>query len=192
MFTEYDKVNSQDACGAVGHSDQTEHTRLTDLRFYLNTQSFAPCSGNVTTWEYCYYQPNVTAVKYWASFGIYRLIGSDYRLVSDRFRIIIQDDDIGSNSLTCRTFTTPVTAIIEGDVVGACVHDVITGILGGSRAQINLAGDNAPGNSIQFADTSNGRCQTGVDVSVPNRVSEADLSSRSSTVLHLYTNIGKY
>ena len=190
MLIEYDKVNSQDACGAVGHSDQTEHTRLTELQFYLNTQSFAPCNGNVTTWEYCYYQPDVIAGEYWASFGIYRLNGSDYQLVSDRFRIIIQDDDIGSNSLTCRTFTTPVTAIIEGDVVGACVHDVIR--LSDLRAQINLVGDNAAGNSIQFADTSNDRCETGFDVAVPNRVSESDLSSRSSTVLHLYANIGKY
>ena len=179
-------------CGTVGHDLQSSQTRLTDLRFYLNSQNPAPCSGNVTTWRYCYYSPDVTATEYRAPFGIYRLDGSDYELVSEMFFITIPDDDIGSNSFTCRTFTAPVTAIQNGDVVGACVHDVIRGNFGGTRAHLNLAGGNANGYSVQFADTSNSRCNRGVDVSVPNSVSQDVLLSLSSTVLHLYADIGEY
>ena len=169
---------------------------LTNLRFYLNTQNPAPCSGNVTTWEYCYYSPDVTAREYWASFGIYKLVESNYQLVSDKFRIIIpnNDSEIGSSSFTCRTFTTPsVTTIQQGDVVGACVHDVVRGSFGGTRAQINLAGRSTADYSLLEIPVNerDGTCNDGFDVAVPGSVSTDDLSDSPSTILHLYALIGE-
>ena len=177
-------------CGTFGHELQSSQTRLTNFQFYLNTQYPAPCSGNVTTWEYCYYNPNVQADEYQAAFGIYRLDGSNYQLVSQMLRIIISNTNIGSNPFTCRTLTTPsVTTIQQGDVLGACVHDVRA--RNDREAHLNIVGNNSIGYSIQVADTSNRRCNSGNAVSAPNSVSEDDLSSRNSTVLHLYANIGE-
>ena len=147
-------------CGTVGHNLQSQQNRLTDLRFYLNTQYPAPCSGNVITWEYCYYSPSTEADEYVASFGIYRFTGSSYDLVSGMFFIVISVGDIGSGAFTCRTFTpSSVTTIQQGDVVGACVHDVRA--MNDGEAHLNLVGNNATGYSMQFADTSNSRCNSG-------------------------------
>ena len=167
---------------------------LTNLRFYLNTLNPAPCSGNVTTWEYCYYSPSTEGDEYWASFGIYKLVESNYQLVSDKFRIIIPNDEIGSSSFTCRTFTTPpVITIQQGDVVGACVHDVIRGSFGGTRAQINLAGRSTADYSLLEVpvDGMDGTCNDGNNVAVPDMVSTDDLSDSLSTILHLYAQIGE-
>ena len=182
-------VSQPPQCGTVGCELQEAQTKLTNLAFYLNTLNPAPCSGNVTTWEYCYYQPDVDADEYMAPFGIYRLNGSNYELISEMFLIIISEDDIGSDSFTCQTITTPVAAIQEGDVVGTCVHDLDRD--DNEQSSLNLAGRNARGYSVQFADTSSDRCNTDSQVTVPNLVSKGDLSPRNSTVLHLYANIGE-
>ena len=179
-------------CGAVGHDVQASQSMLTNLRFYLNTQNPAPCSGNVTTWEYCYYQPDVTAREYWASFGIYKLVESNYQLASDKFRIIIPNNEIGSSSFTCRTFTTPsVTTIQQGDVVGACVHDVSRS--NDARAPINLAGRSTADYSLLEVPVNgmDGTCNDGFDVAVPGSVSTDDLRDSPSTILHLYALIGE-
>ena len=165
---------------------------LTNLRFYLNTLNPAPCSGNVTTWEYCYYSPDVIAREYWASFGIYKLVESNYQLASAKFRIIIPNNEIGSSSFTCRTFTTPsVTTIQQGDVVGACVHDVIRSI--DARAAIHLAGRSTADYSLLEVQVNerDGTCNDGFDVAVPGSVSTDDLSDSLSTILHLYAQIGE-
>ena len=165
---------------------------LTNLRFYLNTQNPAPCSGNVTTWEYCYYSPSTEGDEYWASFGIYKLVESNYQLVSDKFLIIIRNDEIGSSSFTCRTFTTPsVTTIQQGEVVGACVHDVIRS--SDARAAINLAGRNTADYSLLEVQVNerDGTCNDGNNVAVPGSVSTDDLSDSLSTILHLYAQIGE-
>ena len=180
-------------CGTVGHNLQSQQNKLTIFQFYLNTQYPAPCSGNVATWRYCYYSPDVTARDYMATFGVYRLTGSDYVLVSEIFSISVGDIGSSSESFTCQTFTTPsdsVTTIQQGDVVGACVLDVR--ISNDREAHLNLVGNNATGYSMQFADTSNNRCNSGNAVSVPKSVSQDALSSLNSTVLHLYANIGEH
>ena len=165
---------------------------LTNLRFYLNTQNPAPCSGNVTTWEYCYYSPSTEGDEYWASFGIYKLVESNYQLVSDKFRIIIPNNEIGSSSFTCRTFTTPsVTTIQQGDVVGACIHDVIRS--SDARAAINLAGRSTADYSLLEVPVNgrDGTCNDDFDVAVPGSVSTDDLRDSPSTILHLYALIGE-
>ena len=199
-------------CGIVGHN-QSSQTKLTDLGFYLNTQNPAPCSGNVTTWEYCYYQPdaslrvtqNSKVDAFRVPFGIYRLNGSNYQLVSEIVLISISKDDIGTSPFTCQTFnTSSVTTIQKDDIIGACIHDAVTGtgMAATAEAHLNLAGDNADGYSVLTANTSNNRCNTvntgnppnnnNDMVTVPASVSESVLTNRNSTILHLFAHIGKY
>ena len=188
-------------CGTVGHDLQSSQTKLTNLRFYLNTQNPAPCSGIVTTWEYCYYQPDssLTVNEFQVPFGIYRLNGSNYQLVSEIVLISISSSNIGTSPFTCQTFnTSSVTTIQKDDIIGACIHDAVTGNSNAARAEahLNLAGDNADGYSVHTADTSNRRCDKGINnneiVTVPASVSESVLTNRNSTILHLFAHIGKY
>ena len=190
-------------CGTVGHDLQSSQTKLTDFGFYLNTQNPAPCSGNVTTWEYCYYQPDASLrmslnvdAAFQVPFGIYRLNGSK---ISDIFLISISNSNIGTGPFTCQTFNmSSVTTIQKDDIIGACIHDAVTGNSNAARAEahLNLAGDNADGYSVHTADTSNRRCDKGIYnnkvVTVPASVSESVLTNRNSTILHLFAHIGKY
>lgn len=198
----YQNVSAQTMeCGTIGHDLQTQQTILTNLRFYLNTQNPAPCSGNVTTWEYCYYHPDVTADEYWAPIGVYRLNseGTMYEQVStltSRFStvttIMIEKDDLGEDFFTCATFITPRITIQQGDVLGTCVHDVRPDL--DTRAHINLAGNiNAAGYSLKHIPVSgrDGTCNDGNTIRVPDSVSTGNLLDTPSTVLHLYAQIGK-
>ena len=82
----------QESCSPIGNKDETAATPSRDQGFYLNTAYPAPCTGNITSWRVCYYGPNIVAElsSYWATYAVYRRMGSDddvrYERVSEMFR----------------------------------------------------------------------------------------------------------
>ena len=111
--------------------------------FYLNTANPAPCTGNITSWTVCYYGPDVVnnVGKYWATYALYRRMGSDsnarYVRVSEMFRaqrtaeIYVGVSNAGINGkiaqggFNCYTDAldvgaSPLTVQAE-DILGACV-----------------------------------------------------------------------
>lgn len=184
-------------CGTVGHNSTTPAAGdvPTGRRFYLNTQSPAPCNGTVTTWTFCYYQSdNTDALEYAAPFAVYRVVGDNYDRVSDVHVISVLNADIGTDSFTCRNITTSPFTIQKGDVVAACIHDVDrNGGDADDQIQLNLVGNdvNAEGYSLMSRNPSGGYCAASGTLSITQRF-DANVNLRNdSRILHLYANIGE-
>ena len=123
-------------CGTIGNPFAGSQTALrrsgvssvqplsqVSSAFFLDTSSTAMCSGNVTSWRYCYFptgedydtQPRI-------QFAVYRLnqTGNSYFRVSPIYTASGLDID---SSTDCRTLQLGqnVAQVQTGDVIGACI-----------------------------------------------------------------------
>ena len=133
----------QEQCGSIGNSNETAGTASRARMFHLDTANPASCTGNITSWRVCYYGPDSvdTAGSYWATYAVYRRMGSGnsdrYLRVSEMFRALrtvariigdpIVDGEIAQGGFNCYTDSidvgnSPLT-IQAGDILGACVFD---------------------------------------------------------------------
>ena len=66
----------QQRCGTIGNGNETEATASRAEMFYLDTEHPANCTGNTTNWRVCYYGPRDNSGSYWATYAVYRRMGS--------------------------------------------------------------------------------------------------------------------
>ena len=197
----------QESCSPIGNKDETAATPSRDQGFYLNTAYPAPCTGNITSWRVCYYGPNNVAElsSYWATYAVYRRMGSDddvrYERVSEMFRatravsVYVRapgvDGEIVEDDFICYvdsidTGNSPPT-VQAGDILGACVFDPenIRGLLGVNRLQLDIVGVASGQSLLQMGTTG---CTT---EAIPLNIPANQLSTQNSRRLHLYADIGK-
>ena len=135
----------QEHCGTIGTLDNTAAIPSRAQLFYLNTANPAPCTGNITSWRVCYYGPDSVhnLGSYWATYAVYRRIGSGsnirYVRVSEMFSAIrtvshftgdpdsIVDSEIAQGGFNCYDDSIDIgnspLIIQAGDILGACVFD---------------------------------------------------------------------
>ena len=192
----------QERCGSIGNSD-TQATPSRAQLFYLDTANPATCAGNITSWRVCYYGPDSINNRgsYWATYAVYRRMGSGssvhYDRVSEMFRAIrtisdftdnsIIDGEISQGGFNCYTDSidvgnSPLT-IQAGDVLGACVFNPDNSF-GVTRLQLDVVGQGG-GLLLQMSTTGCSR------EAIPSDISANQLSTLTSRRLHIYTNIGK-
>ena len=196
----------QERCGSIGYNDETAVTPTRDELFYLNTANPAPCTGNITNWRVCYYGPTSlnSAGSYWATYAVYRRMGSGssvrYERVSEIFRAIRTvpaltgivdrvDGEVAQGGFNCYddfidVGDSPLT-IQAGDVLGACVFDPDNIPVIATRLQLDVVGE-ASGESLLRMGT------TGCSIdAIPSDISANELSTLNSRRLHIYAIIGK-
>ena len=194
------------SCGPIGNSDESELVARRDQRFYLDVNNPAPCTGNITRWRVCYYGPDSVheVGVYWATYAIYRRIGSGsgarYERVSEMFTAVrtierflrgpITDGLISNSSFNCYNDTRdvgdiPVT-VQAGDIIGACVFDPSDSITGNAeRLSLNVVGE-ASGESLLEMGADECSRET-----IPSNIQLSQLTTSASRRLHLYADIGK-
>ena len=199
----YRPALSQDTCGYIGNTNETEVTPSRARMLYLDTENPATCSGEVTSFRVCYYAPenlaNLTSFRYyWALYAVYRKMN-----ISDRSNIDIEgyvkvseqvsairllhelSVDVVAN-FTCYNDTlnkdSNVT-IQEGDILGACVFQPADSTL---RWQLDVAGE-VSGHSLMQIDAIG--CS---EISIPSMIPEVnELTMIASRKLHIHASIGK-
>ena len=197
----------QEQCGLIGNNDETAVTASRAQMFYLSTANPAPCTGNITSWRVCYYGPDSvnSAGSYWATYAVYRRMGSGssvrYMRVSEIFRAIrtienfvsaspIVDGEIIQGGFNCYDDSIDVgdlpLTIQAGDILGACVFNPdgdIPFIL--TRLPLDVVGEASGDSLLQMGTTGCSRAN------IPSDVSTNQLSTVNSRRLHIYANIGK-
>ena len=195
----------QEQCGSIGTLDNTAATPSRAQLFYLNTANPAPCTGNVTSWRVCYYGPDDvhSLGSYWATYAVYRRIGSGsnirYVRVSEMFSAIrtisrftgdpIVDGEIAQGGFRCYNDSVDVgnspLTIQAGDILGACVFDpdgdipfIVT------RLPLDVVGEVSGGSLLQMSTAGCSRQD------IPPDIPANQLSTLASRRLHIYANIG--
>lgn len=199
-------VSAQDTCGAIGNSDQRELRGRSDRGFFLDTNNPATCTGTVTSWRVCYYGPNDVRIgSYWATYAVYRRMGSDgnerYERVSQIFSAVratsnllgndVVDGILREEGYACYDDAiedsgdmTPVT-IQAGDLLGACIFNP-DNAPGDNRRQLDIVGCIETGGS-SLLEMSDDECTT---KALPSNIPSSQLSNRSNRRLHLFAAIG--
>ena len=195
-------ASSQDTCGSIGDSDQRELNARTDQRFYLDINNPATCTGTITSWRVCYYGPDtVRSGSYWATYAVYRRMGSGgderYVRVSQLFSAVrahssligtgvvdglVQEDVYFCYNDSIDAGALPLT-VQAGDVLGACVFNPVN-VDGDNRRQLDIVGETSGSSLLGMND--NG-CTT---EAIPSNIPTNQLSNRNNRRLHLFANIG--
>lgn len=189
-------------CGSIGSSDQRELNGRTDQRFYLDAENPAMCTGTVTSWRVCYYGPdNARPGSYWATYAVYRRMGSGgnerYERVSQMFSAVratssllgngevdglVQEDNYVCYDDLINSGDSPVT-IEAGDVMGACVFNP-SNAPGNNRRQLDIVGQTGGSSLFEMSDD-------GCTIeAIPSNIPTNRLSNRNNRRLHLFANIG--
>ena len=199
---------AQDTCGPLGNSNADGQVReVRQQRLYLDVNNPTPCTGNITSWTVCYYGPeDVHRVgSYWATYAIYRRMGSNsestdrYERVSEMFSAVrtvqqyigfpVVDGEIEQGGFNCYEDTVDagnsLLTVQAGDILGACVFDPDRDNGAVQRLPLDVVGE-VSGESLLAMNT-NGCTRD----DLPVNISANDLSSVSSRRLHLHANIGK-
>ena len=195
-------VSSQDTCGSIGDSDQRELNVHIDRRFYLDINNPATCSGTITSWRVCYYGPNIVrADSYWATYAVYRRMGSGgserYERVSQLFSAVratssligtgVVDGLVQEKVYVCYNDSIDAGAlpltVQAGDVLGACVFNPVN-VDGDSRRQLDIVGETGGSSLLEM---NNDGCTT---EAIPSNIPTNQLSNRNNRRLHLFANIG--
>ena len=125
----YKSTWAQKFCGP--HDNRTELDICGSDMFYLVTDNPACCTGNITSWRVCYYEPQLNSddndtfsVKY----AVYQR--NDTNCINTLYQsdkgngALKQDSGNRQLSLSCynKVLETPF-AVQKGDIIGACVSD---------------------------------------------------------------------
>ena len=191
----------QERCGIIGNSDETAATPSRLQFFYLNAAYPAPCTGNITSWRVCYYEPDTLDISgsYWATYAVYRRNSGNsvrYVRVSEMFRAIRTvtnfisvekaDGEIAQGGFNCYgdSINSPLT-IQAGDILGVCVFtpDNSFGI---NRFPLDVIGEASGESLLQMIGTSG--CSR---EDIPSDISANQFLTLNSRRLHIYANIGK-
>ena len=154
-------VSAQDTCGAIGSSDQRELRGRSDRGFFLDANNPATCTGTVMSWRVCYYgSNNVRTGSYWATYAVYRRMGSGgnerYERVSQIFSAVratsnlLGNDEVDGilreegyacydDAIEDSGGMTPMT-IQAGDLLGACIFNP-DNEPGNNRRQLDIVGE---------------------------------------------------
>ena len=152
----------------------------------------------------CYYGPDsVNSIgSYWATYAIYRRIGSGsntrYVRVSEMFSAVrtisrftsdpVVDGEIAQGGFNCYddvidASVSPVT-IHAGDILGTCVFDPQDILFIVTRLPLDVVGEASGGSLLQM---STAECSREY---IPSDISANQLSTLTSRRLHIYANIG--
>ena len=184
------EVRSQQCPGPIGTNNQTAFTVDRTHMFYLNTAAPAPCSGTVTRFRYCYYQPpsNESASYHRATVAVYRKENFEngsfyYARASNMYTIRRSRSRINNNGNfdCCNSINQNIRdfEIEAGDVIGVCIFDPE----GNNRRQLDLVGQTS-GSSLMGM-SADGCSRT----TIPSTISINQLSVISQRILHVYANI---
>ena len=202
----------QENCGSIGSNNEIAGTPSRAQMFVINTANPAPCTGNITSWRVCYYGPQSVnrAGSYWATYAVYRKIGSGsstrYIRVSEMFRALRTiagftvtpgarvDGEIVEGGFNCYTDSidvgdSPLT-IQAGDMLGACIFDpngdlVVDDLEILIRLPLDVVGEASSESVLQMGTAG---CSTD---EIPSDIPANQLSTLNSRRLHIYANISK-
>ena len=198
---------SDQSCGTIGNSDDSELSENTQERFYLDINNEATCNGAVTSWTVCYYGPSEPRLSsYWATYAVYRRsntasgeeryerISGILSAVRSTAGLIILNADpptdgrIQNGGFMCyndsvNTSDSPLT-IQAGDIIGACVFDPQDGT-GFARRQLDIVGQ-VSGESLLQVDLPDDACTMDA---IPSSILRSDLQNHNDRRLHIYANI---
>ena len=212
VFFCYRPALSQDICGYIGYTDETEATASRAQMLYLDTENSATCSGNITGFRVCYYQPedynsSTSRTVYRAVYAVYQkmtndsssseryvrvskslnatVTTSDLKLSGSRDQHIAEGFNCYDDALESNASTAFLT-IEEGDILGACILDP-NNLAKAERLQLDIVGEES-GHSLM---------QTSADnfikgVIIPSVVSVDELIVVSLRKLHVYASICKF
>ena len=195
-------VSAQNTCGSIGSSDKRELNGRTDRRFYLDANNPATCTGTVTNWRVCFYGPdNLRMGSYWATYAVYRRVGSGgnerYQRVSQIFSAVratsnllgngvvdgtLQEDNFACYDDSIDSGDLPVI-VQAGDVLGACIFNP-DNLPGDNRRQLDIVGETDGSSLLEMNDD---ECTT---EAIPSDIPTSQLSNRNNRRLHLFANIG--
>ena len=179
--------------------------------FYLNTANPALCTGTITSWRVCYYEPTSDDIfdRFWATYAVYRRTNiTHYERVSQIFSAVrsisqtsnrlepivdglVDDEDI--NCYDDGVGNSPLS-VQAGDVIGACIFDPENRNIRGlpllfvNRLPLNIVGRDSGEEDFLLQMGTSG-CSREI---LPTEVYTNQLLNVSSLRLHIYTNIGKF
>ena len=169
----------------IGTNDELAYTAERDKRFYLNVANPAPCNGRINSWRYCLYNPgNIDNNReYKTTFAVYREVGTGYQKVtSSETTISLRGREMNrSQNFNCYDIIVDSFTVQAGDFVAACIYDP-----NGGSTQLDLIGEDVDG-SLKWTDWAFSRqCRRN---SLPSDVSNNQLETKDSRILHLYATI---
>ncbi len=172
-------VNGQDTC-TVGDMLSSSTSSAMTRRLFLDINHPAPCSGTVTMWHVCYYEPSSTqpSTDFTALFYIWRPIENTefYRPVVQTSHTVNIFNPENNENFECTDINFDAVILIEeGDILGA----YIPGVNGLRVVSDGLSGENR----LQFINS-------GPDVNSVTTSETAQLLTGHE--LHLTADIGEY
>ena len=210
----YTPTLSQDTCGYIGNTNETELTPSRARMLFLDMENPATTSGNITGFRVCYYEPegfdkSITEKVYRTLYAVYRKTSSDngssesYVRVSESFNAAVYTEDLprvgprdipilripGFNCyddvLDVAKDSVAFATIEKGDILGACIFDP-TDFSVVERLQLDVVGIESGHSLMQ---TSSDDC---IETLVSPLVIPVDqLTVVTSRKLHIYANISK-
>ena len=196
---------NMNACPLFG-TESTELSRSTQERIFLNFEAPSQCRGNVTSWRFCYYRPNIDDddddddseddseddndnLLFRALFIIYRRSSpssNNYQPVSGSITVVgVRYRDMSRFGCLNQPITQQFE-IQENDIVGACIQDV------SNINPLYIIGDSGDSNRnhklYQLNRGSYQQCRSDQIASVDT--SHSDFRRRDRYTMHLYANIG--
>ncbi len=194
MHLFYDVARS--ACPTFGNDKISRLERSNNRKIFMNFESPAQCPGNVTSWRFCYYRNldnRFEAIsnnrEFSALFVVYRRHNDTYIPVPGSVREKkIEWEVVRESSFHCTNETLQPSEyfeIQENDIVGACIKDT------GDVDPLLIVGTSSESNyyTYQWDRPNFENCLNSQYYDVDS--SHKDFKLRSTSVLHLYANIGE-
>ena len=188
-----------DSCPTFGTDQSSRLSKSSEERIFMNFEAPSQCTGNVTSWRFCYYR-NVDddfdeisdSRDFEAIFLIYRresIASDNYMTVAGSVREkALQWSVVQSSRFTCMDevlSSEEYFEIQQNDIVGACIKDVR------GASPLLLVGTSS-GSTFQTyqLDRSDYQDCTSVQTNIVD-TSDSKFKPRRTSTLHLFANIGK-
>ena len=139
-------------CTVGDNLTATSTTTSNTVGFFVSTAYAAPCAGNATQWNICYYGAN-TDIQSLSFFAVYRpsYNATFYSLVSGSATMLTIHSTNISNYI-CRNFTVSSFEVQPGDVIVSCIRSYLynqrLGVVGKANSAITLRRNNVCGLTI--------------------------------------------
>ena len=186
FYTIYTVTYGVDGKCVVGNTELRETNLLDSSGQYLDLGHPAPCNGNVTRWNFCYYASDIDqTATYVVLFRIWRMIDdSTYERIHEyQLNTTIEQSNTINQTLICENVTLSAPLEIHrNDILG--VYIPFTSSLGGPPLHV-IARDTT---DVGLAEDTRIR----FSVFTSDTISTDDLEQVTTLGLHLYADIGRF
>ena len=188
-----------DSCPSFGTDQSSRLSKSSEERIFMNFEAPSQCTGNVTSWRFCYYRninDDFDEISNSRDFEAVFLIYRRESMTSDNYVTVVgsvrekalQWSVVQSSRFTCMDEVLSPEEYFEiqqNDIVGACIKDV------GSDYPLLLVGTSSGSNFQTYQlDRRGYQDCTSVRTNIVD-TSHSSFRQRSTSTLHLFANIGK-